>query len=70
MPSLPDRAERLIALGAHELAGVPAAELRAAAAAGRDEPAAVLVLGRQPAHLAGLRVRRGAGGGQLIRPRL
>ena len=41
-----EQAERLIALGAHELAGVPAAELRAAARP--DESGAVLVLRTAP----------------------
>ena len=47
MRTLPEQAERLVAVGAHELAGVPAAELRAAVA-GRDETGAVLVLPTAP----------------------
>jgi hypothetical protein len=45
--TLPDQAERLVSLGAHELAAVPAADLRAAVA-GRDETDAVLVLRAAP----------------------
>ena len=47
MRTLPDQAERLVALGAHELAGLTAADLRAAAA-GRDGTGAVLVLRTAP----------------------
>lgn len=47
MRSLPDQAERLVALGAHEPAGVPAAELRAAVAV-LDLTGAVLVLRTAP----------------------
>jgi Family of unknown function (DUF5701) len=43
LPPAPAQAERLIALGVHEIAGLPAAELRAAAEAAR-EPGALLVL--------------------------
>jgi Family of unknown function (DUF5701) len=46
--TLAEQAEQLVGLGAHELAGVPAAELRAAVA-GRDEAGAVLVLPGAPA---------------------
>ena len=42
LPPLPDQAERLIDLGVHELAGRPAGDLHAAAAAGR--PGSLLVI--------------------------
>jgi hypothetical protein len=45
--TLLQQAERLVALGAHELGGIPAAELRAAVA-GREETDAVLVLRAAP----------------------
>ena len=43
LPSLPAQANRLIELGVHELAGLPAGQLRAAAAAA-DAPGALLAI--------------------------
>jgi hypothetical protein len=48
MRTLPEQAERLVDLGAHELAGLTAADLRAAVA-GHDATGAVLVLRTAPA---------------------
>jgi hypothetical protein len=49
LPSLPDQAERLVRLGVHDLAGIPADLLHEAAASAPSDPAGALLVTSAPA---------------------